>query len=133
MKLKIYTYCCLICFLASTNNILGQPAGAGADWAACDTAIRLYNSEMDQVITDACDLLYSASGLPDFRDNPISSARDSYQTYKSLTNPTIGGAYDAWGGVGDYYEAAEQIDRLQALAMNDVADRYFAAIEGKDC
>lgn len=133
MKLKIYTYCCLICFLASTNNIIAQPAGAGPDWSACDAAITQYQTDMDQIITNSCDLLYSASGLSDFSENPISSVRDSYHTYQSLSNPTIGGAYDAWGGVADYFEASEQINILEGYAMDGVANTYFAAMEGLDC
>lgn len=135
MKLNRYVRYCLFFPLSFTftNSTIAQPADAGPDWADCDAAIRRYDAELNQAITDACNLMYSSSNLPDYRDNTIVFARDAYNLYRDITNPSIDGAIEWWGNFDNYNESLESIDRLQELAMNDIAERFFDAIEGKDC
>lgn len=135
MKINRYIRYCLYFLLSFTftNSTIAQPADAGPDWADCDAAIRRYDSELNLAITDACNLMYSSSNLPDYRDNPIVFARDAYNLFHDITNPSIDGAIEWWGNYDNYNESLESIDRLQELAMNDIAERFFDAIEGKDC
>lgn len=135
MKLNKYVRYCLFFPLSFTftNSTIAQPANAGPDWADCDAAVRRYNSELFLVLSGASNLMYSSSNLPDYRDNPIVFARDSYNLYLDIAQPSIDGAIEWWGNNDSYNENLEIINRIQEFAMNDIAERFFDAIEGKDC
>ncbi len=88
---------------------------------------------MDGVIRDSCENLYSYSGLPDFRDNPFTIARDTYNYFEDFTDPSLGTAYDAYTNYTDYVDFSERQDNILSFAMDGIANTYFAAIEGLDC
>jgi len=75
--------------------------------------------------------MYSVSGLPDFRDNPISFSRDSYHFFNDILNPSIDGAIDAWENVINYNEDIVRINRMQEFAMNDIAERFLMQLKVK--
>ena len=105
----------------------------GQDWADCDNAITQYQNDFSTIIRDSSELMYSSSGLPDFRDNLASFSRDSYQGYQEIINPNIVGAWEAWDQVLNYNEDLQRIIALQDYALDGIANIFFDAIAGKDC
>ena len=133
MKLKTHTYGCLIFLLVSINTITAQYNETGPDWQACDTAIRQYNSAMNQCIIDFTNLMYSASQLPNPNDNVVSFVRDTEDYFSVYTNPSPGDVYDAWRQMSNFFEVVEAIGRQQGNAMNSIADEFLSSMFGLDC
>lgn len=130
MKLKNYAYTFLIFSMFAAYNVSAQN---GPDWTDCDNAITQFQNDFDTIVRESSELMYSASGLPDFRDNLASFSRDSYQGFQEIINPSITGAWEAWDQVLNYNEDLQRIMELQRYALDGVADTFFNAIAGKDC